>query len=161
MTPADGASIDIVQVISLSVAPVFLLSGVGITLTVLTNRLARIVDRARRLEEAEKAASAPKPGDAPAKPLDAAELRDRQEQIRVLGRRARLINVAITLSTVCALLVSLVVVTLFVSEFMSLDLSALIAAMFVIAMLSFISALLFFLREVFLSIAVLRIGARH
>ncbi len=40
----------IAQVIQLSVAPVFLLSGVGTLLIVLTNRLARIVDRTRALE---------------------------------------------------------------------------------------------------------------
>ena len=44
--------VDIGHVIQLAVAPVFLLSGIGIILTVLTNRLARVVDRARRLEEA-------------------------------------------------------------------------------------------------------------
>ena len=39
----------VVHVIQLAVAPVFLLSGVGVILTVLTNRLARIIDRARLL----------------------------------------------------------------------------------------------------------------
>lgn len=160
MIPADGTSIDIVKVISLSVAPVFLLSGVGITLTVLTNRLARIVDRARKLEETDKTAAHKAP-DALPKPTDAAELRDRQEQLRVLSRRARLINFAITLSTLCALLVSLVVVTLFASEFLQVKFSTLIAVLFVVAMLCFISALLCFLREVFLAIAALHIGAKH
>lgn len=140
-----GSSIDIVQVIQLAVAPVFLLSGVGITLTVLTNRLSRVVDRARKLEEAIST-------------NDAAYLRERQEQIRILGRRARLMNQAITLSTLCALLVSLVVVALFVSEFLELDLSTAIALLFIVAMLSFIVALLLFLREVFLAIAALKIG---
>ncbi|HZF25341.1 MAG TPA: DUF2721 domain-containing protein, partial [Steroidobacteraceae bacterium] len=41
----------VAHVIQLAVAPVFLLSGVGITLTVLTNRLARVVDRARAVEK--------------------------------------------------------------------------------------------------------------
>ena len=41
---------DIVHLIQSAVAPVFLLSGVGVTLGVLTNRLARVVDRARFLE---------------------------------------------------------------------------------------------------------------
>src|ERR1700733_3929855 len=41
---------DVARIIQLAVAPVFLLSGVGVTLTLFTNRLARIVDRARLLE---------------------------------------------------------------------------------------------------------------
>ena len=44
---------EIGEVVRTAVAPVFLLSGVGVTLTLLTNRLARVVDRARALEQNE------------------------------------------------------------------------------------------------------------
>jgi hypothetical protein len=138
----------VAHVIQLAVAPVFLLSGVGIMLTVLTNRLARVVDRARNVEKI--AAQAP-PTELPALQAD----------IRVLGRRAHLMNRAITLCTICALLVSLVVVALFVSSFTSIRLAVPIAALFIIAMLSFIVALLIFLREVFLATASLRIGPQR
>lgn len=134
----------VAEVIQLAVAPVFLLSGVGIILTVLTNRLARVVERARGLEESASAAEQPV----------------RQREIQVLARRARLINRAITLGTVCALLVSLVVVALFVDAFVDLNLSSPIALMFVVAMFSLIVALLCFLREVFLAIGALRIGIK-
>ena len=43
-------STDIAHVIQAAIAPVFLLSGVAAMLGVLTNRLTRIVDRARALE---------------------------------------------------------------------------------------------------------------
>src|SRR5262245_50940947 len=120
------------QIIQLALAPVFLLSGIGIIITALTNRLARVVDRARRLEEAA--------GGSP----DA-----RNAQLRVMARRARLMNRAITLSTISALLVALVVVTLFLGAFLDFNASLPIAAMFILAMLALIAALLFFLREVF------------
>jgi hypothetical protein len=42
---------DIGHVIQLAIAPVFLLTGVATKLTVLMNRLARIIDRARVLKE--------------------------------------------------------------------------------------------------------------
>lgn len=138
----------VAHVIQLSVAPVFLLSGVGIMLTVLTNRLARVVERARTLEQSVKSASAT---DYPA----------HQWEIQILGRRARLMNGAITFSTVCALLVAFVVVALFVDAYVVLDLATPIALMFVVAMLSFIAGLLCFLREVFLAIAALRIGVKE
>ena len=138
----------VAHVIQLAVAPVFLLSGVGIMLTVLTNRLARVVDRARTVE---KTAAQASPTEQPAL----------QSDIRVLGRRAHLMNRAITLCTICALLVSLVVVALFVSSFTSIQLAVPIAALFIIAMLSFIVALLIFLREVFLATASLRIGLQR
>jgi hypothetical protein len=134
----------VAQVIQLSVAPVFLLSGVGIILTVLTNRLSRVVERARTLEAS----------------TTSAELSLLEWEIQVLARRARLINRAITLSTICALLIALVVVALFVDAFTSVNLSTPIALMFVFAMISLIIGLLMFLREVFLAISALRIGVR-
>ncbi len=39
--------LDVAHSIQLAVAPVFLLSAVGVVLTVLTNRMTRIIDRAR------------------------------------------------------------------------------------------------------------------
>lgn len=138
----------VAHVIQLAVAPVFLLSGVGVTLTVLTNRLARVVDRARMVE---KLAAQAQP----------TELPGLQENLRVLARRARLMNRAITLCTICALLVSLVVVALFVSSFTTFPLAVPIAGLFIIGMLSFIAALLTFLREVFVAINSLKIGDHH
>lgn len=144
MDTTAAHSIPIAQLIQLAVTPIFLLSGVGVMLGVLTNRLARVVDRARRLEDAAR---------------DAADTADYEGQLEVLARRAGMINRAITLSTICALLVALVVVTLFLSAFLAFDLSTPIALMFIVAMLSLIGALLLFLREVFLAIGSLRIGA--
>ena len=135
----------IAHVIQLALTPVFLLSGVGIVLTVLTNRLARIVDRARAVE-------------AEAKSAHSENLPSYKEDLRILARRARLINRGVTLSTICALLVALVVAMLFFSALLEVNLSFLIAASFIIAMLSMIVALVMFLREVFLAISVLRIG---
>ena len=136
---------DIAQVIQLAVAPVFLLSGVGITLTVLTNRLSRIIDRARTLEERLLTAS-----------------KDNNDdlliQLSTLSRRARLINFAITLSTISGLLVCLVIASLFTADFLRYNLSAAIALLFIVAMLAFAIAFMTFLREIFMATASLRIG---
>ncbi|MEQ1801704.1 MAG: DUF2721 domain-containing protein [Gammaproteobacteria bacterium] len=126
-------------------APVFLLSGIGIVLTVLTNRLARVVDRARRLEEAARSST----GDV---------LEERRQELRVMAYRATLMNRAITLSTASALLVSVVVVLLFLSAFLDFNATLPVAGLFILAMLSLIGALLLFLREVFLAIRALKIG---
>ena len=105
---------DIVRLIQSAVAPVFLLSGVGVTLGVLTNRLARIVDRARLLEE--RLASLGPFADDPSQSDDRRSALD--ANLAVLARRARYINVAITLCTLSALLVSLVVILLFANAFL-------------------------------------------
>ncbi len=139
----------IAEVIRLAVAPVFLLSGVGIMLTVLTNRLARAVDRARVLEG--------RSAQAPHEPVDGDVLR----QLRVLAKRARLLSAAITLLTVCALLVSMVVVMLFMAAFFDFGVVRTIAVLFIAAMIAFVIALLYFLREIFIATAAIRVGIRR
>jgi hypothetical protein len=148
MNPAVSHGLHIAQVIQLAVTPIFLLSGIGIILTLMTNRLARLVDRARKLEEVARAAAG-----AVAAEYDA--------QITVLAYRAALLNRAITLGTVSALLVALVVVTLFLSEFLEFDLSTPIATGFILAMFSLIGGLVFFLQEVLVAIRALRLGVRR
>lgn len=133
------------QVIQLAVAPVFLLAGVGATLNVLANRIGRIIDRARVLEERLPRAE----GDS---------ARDLHELLRVLSRRATLINRAIGLSVLSGLLVSLVVAALFIASSFKIDLASPIAVAFVMALLSLAASLLMFLREVFLATASLSFG---
>lgn len=135
----------IAHVIQLSVAPVFLMAGVSGLLTVLTNRLGRIIDRARVIEE--------QVGNAP----PAEKIRG-QERLQVFSKRARLVNYAITLCVGCASMVSLVIISLFAGEFFSVDLSGLIGIFFVAAMISLFSALVCFLREILLATRSLRIG---
>jgi hypothetical protein len=135
---ADSRVADIAHVIQTSVAPVFLLSGVATTLTVLTNRLARIIDRARVLQTGRLSP--------PSSELDEAQL-----ELVSLSRRARLIHRAITLSTTCALLICAVIVFLFLGAFLATDPSDLIVILFIMGMLSFIGALLHFLREIFVA----------
>jgi hypothetical protein len=142
----DGIEVvDIAHAIELAVAPVFLLSGIGVFLGVLTNRLARIVDRARRVGESLRGAGDGAPEEA-------------REQLSVAARRSRFINVSITLSTVAALLVALVVALLFASTFVPINLAGSVAVLFVLAMIALVGALLSFLLEVRVAIAALRIG---
>ncbi len=142
MSPAP---MSLAQVIQLAVAPVFLLAGVGATLNVLAARIGRIIDRARLME-----AELPK-----ASPEVADDLHDR---LKVLSKRATLINRAIALSVLCGLLVSLVVAALFVSSALQLELAFPIAVVFVAALLSLAAALVYFLREVLIATAALSFG---
>ncbi len=137
---------EIAHLIQVALTPIFLISAIGVTLNVLTSRLARIVDRARSMEEQARGC----PARAEAAPLHA--------QLRILERRARVMNAAITLITLSALFIALVVVMLFVNSFLRWDLSAFIASMFILSMLSLATALLAFLIEVRIATTTLRIG---
>ena len=102
---------DVARAIQLSLTPVFLLNGVGVLLAMLTTRLARIVDRARILEE--RLPTASEQG-----------AHDIHAVLDTTRRRARLMNRAITLGTVAALLVALLVALMFAAEFAPFPLGA-------------------------------------
>ena len=129
---------DVSHIIQLAIAPVFLLTGVGTNLMVLTNRLARIIDRSRVVEERLRATGEPDP------PQYGPEL-------TTLYSRAHLINRAITLSTSCALLICLVIATLFLGDALDLNLAKLIALLFVLAMMALIGSFIYLLREIFIA----------
>lgn len=131
--------------IQLSLAPVFLLSGIGVFLGVLTNRLARVVDRARPLEELLHRS-------------EGATAQDLRERLVWLAQRGRLIHLAITLSTVSALLVAIVVALLFASSFVPFSLALPVALLFIASMVALVGALLAFLVEVQIATRTIRIG---
>jgi len=138
--------VDIAHLIQVALTPIFLISAIGVTLNVLTSRLARIVDRARVME------------DRLLHPDYVEDGRDLHAQLKILARRSRWINAAIILITLSALFIALVVVMLFVNAFLRYELSAVIAGMFIMSMLTLASALLAFLIEVRIATTTLRIG---
>jgi MFS family permease len=135
----------IAHVIQLSVAPVFLLTGVGAMIAVLTNRLGRAVDRARAQEARYAEATAE----------EQALLRS---ELRILERRSRMIYAGMLLCALCALLVCSVIVGLFASTLTGAAIAPIIGALFVAAMFAFMGALVAFLREVHLALRTLHIG---
>jgi hypothetical protein len=139
-------SADVAHLIQVSLTPIFLISAIGVTLNVFTSRLARIVDRARSMEAA-LCHPDYQPGG-----------RDLHAALTVMARRARYMNAAITLITISALFIALVVVMLFVNAFAHWDLSAFIAIMFILSMLAFAAALTAFLIEVRVATNTLQIG---
>jgi hypothetical protein len=136
---------EIAHIIQLSVAPVFLLTGVATLLNVLSGRLARIVDRARVLEERLEAA-------------DATHARAIVNELLILERRGKMINGAITFSTGSALMVCFVIASLFASSMLQYSTRLVVVGLFILAMLSLIVSLVLFLREVFLAIETFEIG---
>jgi len=136
---------DAARLIQLSIAPVFLLTGVGTLLAVLSSRLGRTIDRARVLEALLETA-------------DAARIERMHGELAILSRRAKIIYRAIALGVITALMVCSVIASLFISAFTRVDVTLVVAGFFIAAMAALISTLLLFLREVFLATRVLRIG---
>jgi hypothetical protein len=135
---------DIGHIIQLAIAPVFMLSGVCTNLLVLLNRLARIIDRSRVLEER----------------LDVAYNDTYMNELDVLYRRSHLINIAITLATACGLFVCLVVALLFIGDTTDVALDKYIAGLFVASVVCLIGNFGYLLREIFIASAFMR-AHRH
>lgn len=135
---------DIAHLIQTALTPVFLLTGVGTTLNVFTGRLARAIDRARRLEEL-----------LTHHPADARQLHN---DLEVLARRTRYIHAAISMCGCSAVLIALVVIALFANVFYGSGFAGTIAWLFVGAMLFVTAAYVAFLLEVRLATRHFRIG---
>ncbi len=121
--------------IQLALGPVFLLTGIASILSVLTNRLGRVIDRARRIE-AEIAG------------YDMAARQRAIVELGILGRRTAAAHWAIGLCTTSALFVCVVVAVLFVDNFTPFSANLLVAGLFIAAMVLLIAGLILFLMEV-------------
>jgi hypothetical protein len=136
--PVDVGSGIMAHAIQFAIAPVFLLSGVAALLAVMATRLARVIDRARTFET-----NWPR--------LDAKARAMVRAEVSILERRRRVCSWSINFCTTAALLVCLVIVTLFIEEFFQANLKWLAGLLFVAAMAALICGLGCFLREVHLA----------
>ena len=133
----------LIPVLQVAVGPVILISGVGLLLLSMTNRLGRVVDRARAL----------------GRELRTAEAADRAAlgtQLSILDRRASLLNLAITCVSLSVLLAAVLVATLFAFAVAGVESGALVLVVFVGCLGTLILGLAVFLRDVNLSLDALR-----
>jgi hypothetical protein len=123
----------VAELIQLSVAPVFLLAAVAGLLNVFTGRLTRIMDQVYKLNTIE-------------------EHNPRTEEMikrrNFLAMRMSNINLAILFITLTGIMIALVIVTMFLSTLLEFSTGVVISVLFILAMLSIISSLFVFLREI-------------
>lgn len=141
---AAPAVTTIAQAIQLSVAPVFLLAGIGAILNLLASRLSRVIDRSRVLEVLYPQSTG-------------VEHERHVWELRLLDRRMMLVNAAIFLIVSSAIAIALVVAVLFVAELTHLKIGNIVAIAFILAMLLFVSGLILFLFETRVAIQAFRI----
>lgn len=142
MATTAGNVIDVTQAIQLSLSPVFLLTGVTGMLGVMTGRLSRIIDRARRLTE----------------DRDRAELSAHQTtELKSLELRRHCVSVAIAAGTVAALFLCMVIIVLFVDVILNARLHWLVGGLFVGSTIALVIGWAYFLREVYLATHLTRI----
>ena len=134
----------LIPVLQVAVGPVILISGVGLLLLTLTNRLGRAVDRSRQLRH---------------------ELREVTEadrsrlvpQVEILSRRARLLRLSIIMSGLSVLLVAILIIVVFLTVLMKLEVGMAIALLFIGCMATLIISLIAFIRDIQLSLQALKL----
>ena len=119
------------QVVQLSLAPAFLLSGIGAVMNVIMSRMIWIARRVENIEEKLEEHRTPR-------------------QVRELGwlmRRRKLMQGAIMFSTASAVMISAVIMLLFISAYITSQIGTVIAALWVLTMALLVTGLAFFLLE--------------
>jgi hypothetical protein len=135
---------DLLPILQVAVGPVILISGVGLLLLSMTNRLGRVIDRSRLLAEALRK-STPE-----SKPRITA-------QLKILSRRARLVLLAIILATLSMLLAAVLVIVLFLAAVFHIEMAVLVILVFAGCLLSLIASLVVFILDINVSLAALKL----
>jgi hypothetical protein len=126
---------DLVTVLQTAIGPVVLISGVGLLLLTMTNRLGRIVDRSRSLAHQTRTST----GD---------EQETASAQLQILRQRAELMRWAIALAAFCVLFAALLVISLFVTALFGVEAAWLVAALFILSMLCLIVSMVMFILDI-------------
>lgn len=135
---------ELIPVLQTAIGPVILISGVGLLLLTMTNRLGRAIDRARLL-------------DAQVADLPIQQREPKTAQLLILWRRARIIQIAITLSSTSALCAALLIVVLFLTALLELENPWLISVLFILCIISLIGSLLLFIHDINQSLEALKL----
>lgn len=126
---------EIAPLLQLSLGPVILISGIGLLLLSMTNRLGRLIDRSRLLSEARRHAT----------PADVERV---EAQIGVLTKRARVLRRAIVYAVVSLLFAAVLVITLFLAAVLRWEAVIVVVVLFACCMLALIASLVAFLQDV-------------
>jgi len=134
---------DLIPVLQTAIGPVILISGVGLLLLSMTNRLGRVIDRSRALARDRRNAA----------PQDRERL---SAQLLILSRRSELIRRAILFASISVLLAALLVMVLFFTALIALENAWLISLLFMGCMASLILSLIAFIQDINLALHALK-----
>lgn len=132
------------------ITPVAMISGVGLLLLTITNRMARVVDRIRQLvRECSK--------DQPT--MEEHEIKS--TEILIFYERAKLLRNSVAWIMIGMISSCLIIPVLFIMSFTTMNLNPIGYALFIIAVASMLTAFVYFFRDVLLSLMAIRIDAHQ
>jgi uncharacterized oligopeptide transporter (OPT) family protein len=138
----------LLPIIQASTAPVILISGLGLLLLTMSNRMARIIDRTRAYASMLRTA-------------EAAERRRLEIQLELTWKRAKIVRLSLTFATSSMLASSALIIAIFIGATLGADLSLLMLILFLASISLLVAALVAFLRDIFVSLAALRLEVQQ
>ncbi len=135
---------ELIPVLQVSIGPVILISGVGMLLLTMTNRFGRAIDRARILTGELRG-------------VDGEDRKRLEGQVKILYRRARLIQMAVFMAAGSVLLAAVLIIALFLTALLHLEVGFIISLLFIGCMVLLIISLSAFIREVRLALVALKL----
>jgi len=141
---------ELIPVLQAAIGPVVLISGVGLLILSLTNRMGRVIDRGRSLAaELRQTPESKHPGI--------------REQLESLSGRSRLLQRAIVYAVLCVLFAAVLIITIFFTASLGIETAWILGSLFVISLLFLIMSLVSFLRELNQALTAFRldIGKKH
>lgn len=137
-----------VQILQASIGPFVLISGIGLVLLSMTNRITRPTDLVRRLLA--ELPNAPKE-----------EHPFLMEELKILGRRCRILRAAIGLAAGAIACAAALVLALFAGLLLESHLTYLVGILFVACLVSLMASLGFFLLDIKITLHSLTIETRR
>ena len=139
-------TLSVVQILTASIAPVIVISGVGLVLLSISNRYGRTIDRARLLiSELES-------GDA-----DSAEVRHLEQQLSRTHQRARLLRGSMIYASVSIFFVTLTILGVFLDQVFRVNLDFVALPCFALCLISLVISIAYSIRDITLSLKALEL----
>lgn len=136
----------VVQIMTASIAPVIVISGVGLLLLSISNRYGRAIDRVRLLAR-EMGESDP----------ESARRRHLTEQLRLTDDRAHILKRSMLYASVCIFFVSLTILSLFAEHLVGLQRDFLALPCFAACLVCLVVSIYFSIRDITVSLAALEL----
>jgi hypothetical protein len=135
---------ELIPVLQTAIGPVILISGVGLLLLSMTNRLSRVIDRARNLLAASETQGGP----------------PRQKtlaQIDILWSQAKLIRLSVLFAAISLLCAALLIIILFITALFGIEDAWLLSLIFIVCMGSLIASLIIFITDINRSLSAFKV----
>jgi len=139
-------TVSVVQILTASIAPVIVISGIGLLLLSITNRYGRVIDRARqlirRLEELDP---------------ESAHSKHLEEQLQLIHQRARTLRLSMIYGSWSIFFVALTILALFAEQVFRLRMDVTALPLFAISLIALLVSIYYSICDINVSLKALEL----